>query len=90
MTTIKSWTTGLFGLACTVFGIWLRLQARDLAWPIEWSYSGPREDTIWAILEEAYQDVSLAIVVFGLLLILLVLAHWLWTPSLNSKEERQA
>jgi hypothetical protein len=90
MTTIKSWTTGLFGLTCTVFGIWLRLRARDLAWPIEWSYSGSREDTIWAIRERAYKDVSLAIVGFGLLILLLVLAHWLWTPPLNSKQERQA
>jgi hypothetical protein len=74
-----------------VCGIWLRLRARNLAWPIEWSYSGPREDTIWAIREQAYQDdVSLAIVGFGLLILLLVLAHWLWTAPLNSKQEREA
>jgi hypothetical protein len=90
MTTPKIWTTSLLGLTCTVFGIWLRLAARDLAWPIEWGYSGPREDTLWAIREQAYQDVSLAILGFGLLIILLVLATWLWTPPANSKQERQA
>ena len=46
-------TTILLGLSSTVIGVWLRLKAHDLAWPIEWGYSGPREDTIWAIQERA-------------------------------------
>jgi len=89
MTTMKYFITGLLGLGCTFVGIWLRFTARDLAWPIEWKYSGPREDTIWAIREHAYQDLGLVILGFGLLIIILVLAKWLWSPLTNSKPERQ-
>ena len=84
MTAFKSRFTSLLGLICTAAGIWLRLKARDLAWPQEWSYSGPREDTIWAIQEHAYQDLSLAILGFGLLLLIVVLVHWLWSPVTNT------
>ena len=41
--------TTILGIACTWTGIWLRLKANDLAWPREWGYRGPREDTIWAM-----------------------------------------
>ena len=88
--TIKSYFTSILGLSSTAVGVWLRLAARDLAWPAEWSYSGPREDTLWAIRERAYQDLGLAILGFGLLTMILVLANWLWTPPTNSKPERQA
>ena len=73
--------TIIFGVSCTWIGIWLRLKAHDLAWPMEWGYGGPREDTIWAIRERAYQDISLAILAFGLLVLALVLFHWLQAPS---------
>ena len=86
MTTYKSFSASILGLICTVFGIWLRLQSRNLAWPATWDYSGPRQDTIWAIREQAYQDASLAILGFGLLAILLVLANWLWASPANHQE----
>ena len=70
--------------------MWLRLKAYDLAWPLEWEYGGPREDTIWAIREHAYQDISLVILAFGLLLLTMVLVHWLWSPVAERKQERQA
>ena len=89
MTAFKSRFISLLGLICTAVGVWLRLKARDLAWPREWSYSGPREDTIWAIQEHTYQDLSLAILGFGLLLLIVVLVHWLWLPVAESKQERQ-
>jgi hypothetical protein len=54
-----------------------------LAWPTQWSYSGPREDTIWAIREYAYQDVSLMILGFGLLVIIIGLINWLWSANIN-------
>ena len=85
MTAFKSRFTSLLGLVCTVVGVWLRLKAHDLAWPREWSYSGPREDTLWAIREHAYQDLGLAILGFGLLIFLLVLANWLRVPPANHK-----
>ncbi|HLO14709.1 MAG TPA: hypothetical protein VK206_07770 [Anaerolineales bacterium] len=78
---IRYFITSTLGLICAVVGIWLRFAARDLAWPLQWSYSGPREDTIWAIREHAYQDVSLAILSFGLALIAIVLVTWLWLPA---------
>lgn len=83
MRAIGFFVTTILGIGCTWTGIWLRLKAHDLAWPLEWGYSGPREDTIWAIREHAYQDVSMAILAFGLLLLTLVLFHWLRTPRAN-------
>jgi len=88
MTRIKYFITSILGLSCIGVGIWLRLAAHELAWPIQWAYSGPREDTPWAIREHAYQDLSLAVLGFGLLIIILVLANWLWSPSASSKPER--
>jgi hypothetical protein len=76
---IKYLITSIVGLSCTAVGIWLRLAARELAWPTEVGYSGPREETIWAIQEHAYQDLSLVILGFGLLVILIVLVNWLWS-----------
>jgi hypothetical protein len=72
-----------------IVGVWLRLKAYDLAWPLEWSYGGPREDTVWAIREHAYQDLSLVILSFGMLMLIIVLIHWLWSPVADTKEERQ-
>jgi len=77
---MKYWITSLLGLSCSAVGVWLRLSARDLAWPTDFSYSGPQEDTIWAIHEHAYQDLSLAILGFGLVVLLLVLVNWLGYP----------
>lgn len=80
MTGFKSCAATTLGFLCTALGVWLRLRAHNLAWPIEWGYSGPRQDTLWAIREHAYQDIALVVLGFGLLLLLLVLASWLWTP----------
>lgn len=66
------------GLVSTLAGVLLRLSAYDLAWPATFSYGGPREDTIWYIREQAYQDLSLALIAFGLLVLLLIAANWLW------------
>ena len=81
MIIIRSFVASILGLACTATGIWFRLAAHDLAWPIEWGYSGPREDTLWAIRENAYEDISLFILGFGLLVISVVLVKWLWSPA---------
>jgi hypothetical protein len=85
MKTFRYFITTILGISCTWFGIWLRLKAHDLAWPLEWGYSGPREDTIWAIHERAYQDISLAILAFGLLLLAMILFRWLRAPSANNE-----
>ena len=54
-----------------LFGVILRLSARALAWPGEWTYSGDRAQTRWAFAEAAYIDLSLFALAFGLALILL-------------------
>jgi hypothetical protein len=42
LTVFKTRFISLLGLICTAAaGVWLRLKARDLAWPREWSYGGP-------------------------------------------------
>lgn len=81
MTRIKQLIAATIGLFVAIFGVRLRLAAYDLAWPNQFSYSGPRENTIWAIREQAYQDVGLVLTVFGLVVLLVVLVNWLWTPS---------
>ena len=89
MTILKSSAISILGLSCTAVGAWLRLAARDLAWPREWSYTGPRDATLWAFREHGYQDLALLLLGFGLLIILLVLAKSLWSLPTNSKQERQ-
>jgi hypothetical protein len=66
------------GIVSAIAGALLRLRATALAWPTSFSYSGPRSDTIWAIQERAYQDIGLMLLAFGLLVLLVVLASWLW------------
>ncbi len=90
MKTCGYWTTTILGISCTGIGIWLRLKAYDLAWPVEWDYSGPRENTIWAIREHAYQDISLSILAFGLLLLAMVLFHWLQARNANGQPGTQS
>ena len=89
MTTLKTRTVTMLGLASIIVGVWLRLNAYALAWPTEWSYGGSREDTIWAIREHAYQDLSLIVLSFGLLVLIVVLIYWLWSPVADTREERQ-
>ena len=74
------------GILVALFGLLLRLSARWLAWPIVYNYTGPRENTEWAIMERAYPDVSLILMVFGLTLVVISFRKWLWdeTPSNSS------
>ena len=69
----------MLGLVFSASGAYLRLSAKDLVWPKNYSYSGPREATEWAIKERAYEDLGLALLAFGLTVLLLALAHWLWS-----------
>lgn len=76
----KQIKVGILGTFFTIFGILLRLFAKDIAWPKEYSFSGPRENTLWAIREGAYQDIGLGFLIFGLAIILVIVINWLWTP----------
>jgi hypothetical protein len=69
---------GGLGVVAALVGVWRQLAATELAWPREFSYSGARSDTVWAIREQAYQDIGFVLLAFGLLLVLVGLVHWLW------------
>jgi hypothetical protein len=65
------------GAAVAYTGTVLRFGAKSMSWPKEYSYSGPREATDWAILERAYQDFGLCLIVFGFALLLVTFSKWL-------------
>lgn len=66
------------GLILFVVGILLRLSARAIAWPTEYSYSGERENTVWAIRELALIEIGTALFIFGLIVVLLVIVKFLF------------
>lgn len=66
------------GLISFVVGILLRLNARAIAWPTEYSYSGERENTVWAIRELALIEIGTALFIFGLIVVLLVIVKFLF------------
>ncbi len=68
----------LAGLISFAVGILLRLNASGMSWPQEYSYSGEREDTVWAIRELALIEIGTALFIFGLVVILLVIAKLLF------------
>ena len=70
-----------WGVIAALLGLLLRLGARWLAWPTTYSYGGPRENTEWAILERAYSDVSLILMIFGLTLVVITFRKWLWDET---------
>ena len=47
----------------------IRLSAREIAWPSSYSFTGPRENTKWAIQKAAISDVSLVIMVISSMLL---------------------
>lgn len=58
------------GIVVMVFGMTLRFNAHDLAWPQSYGYSGPREGTEWAIREGAINDIGMGLFhVGGMLLV---------------------
>lgn len=82
----KQFKVGILGVVFSIFGMLLRLFASDIVWPNEYSYSGPRENTLWAIREKAYQDIGLAFLIFGLVVLVVVVINWLWTPLSEGKD----
>jgi hypothetical protein len=70
-----------WGVIAALLGLLLRLGARWLAWPTTYSYGVPRENTDWAILERAYSDVSLILMIFGLTLVVITFRKWLWDET---------
>jgi hypothetical protein len=85
---------GLIGSAMlTLFGAILRLNAHAMAWPRQFSYSGPASDTIWGRQEVAIGQIGMALMFAGILIFVVTYLHWLFDKSqtdenalLNSKE----
>lgn len=69
------------GLVTSIIGILLRLNANGMAWPASYSYGGAREDTVWAIKEQIYNDIGTTLMFFGLALIFMVFMNILWTKE---------
>ena len=57
--------TQLIGLLSILSGALLRSVSYRLAWPSSYSYSGRREATICAFLENLYANLGLALLIFG-------------------------
>jgi hypothetical protein len=49
--------------------VWLRINSKELAWPTTANWSGPRENTSWAIREAALNDVAIALLALGVLVL---------------------
>ncbi len=69
------------GAISTIFGTLLHLFSTNIAWPKEYSFSGARENTAWAIKEAAYQNIGIIFLIFGLAIVLVTIINWLWTSS---------
>lgn len=82
----KQKKTFIIGIISTILGVLLRISARSIAWPNEYGYSGPRENTIWAIKEQAYQDIGMLIMMFGLAVLIVLIVNWLWMPKSLEKK----
>jgi hypothetical protein len=68
------------GTLISASGAQLCLTATALAWPREFSYSGPRESTVWAIQKRLYQQIGFMILAFGLAILLATLIIWMIAP----------
>jgi hypothetical protein len=75
-----------WGVIVAFLGLLLRLGAQGLAWPSQYSYGGPRENTEWAIMERAYSDVSLILMIFGLTLVVITFSKWLRDETSSNSE----
>lgn len=68
-----------FAIVGFVGAIVLRWSAHWLAWPRQWSYSGDRADTVWAVREAALIDISYFVAAPSIILLVLVAVHWLFS-----------
>lgn len=75
------------GIVSFILGALLRWNAKEIVWPRDYCYSGPRESTSWAIKELALSEISTAIYVFGLVIILILIAKYVFQVEEKSSEE---
>lgn len=60
----------------------LLIFAINIVWHKEYSYTGERENAVWAIKEAAYQNIGLIFSIYGLAILLVMMINWLWTTSI--------
>jgi len=85
---MKKTQIGLIGSVILSFvGMLLRLNARALAWPQNYSYSGSRADTQWARQEDAIGQVGLIFMCVGGLLLVVTYVYWLFGVAANNADK---
>jgi hypothetical protein len=62
----------------TLIGVCLRLNAHSMAWPTQFSFSGPASDTPWAHQEYAIGQIGLALMFAGILIFVVTYFYWLF------------
>ena len=73
---------GLIGSAVlTLIGVVLRLNAHAMAWPTQYSFSGPASETPWAKQEIAIGQIGMALMFAGILIFVATYFHWLFTKE---------
>ncbi|MBS7528811.1 hypothetical protein KHM83_19265 [Fusibacter paucivorans] len=77
-------TTSIIGIISFIIGAILRLSARNLAWPKEYSYGVDRSETAWAIFENGLSDISMMIMLFGVIVCAITVVRYLWTQEKNN------
>jgi hypothetical protein len=70
-----------------LLGMILRLNARAIAWPDSYSYSGARADTAWARQEDAIGQVGLALMCIGGLLFVATYFYWLFAADTKKSDK---
>ncbi len=76
--TTKEHTGFIASLVMIGFGIFIRLNAREWAWPAQYGFSGPRENTQWAGREAAIGEIGLVLMGIGGLFLVATYLHWLF------------
>ena len=76
----------VIGTVAYILGIIFRLNETEVAWPNEYSYSGERANTVWAIKEQVILDIGLSLMVFGLVIIVISIISILWNTQKQTKE----
>lgn len=69
------------GIILYISGIVLKLNASSIAWPSNYSFSGERADTIWAIKENTILCIGSSLLIFGMILVLISVVSILWNQK---------
>lgn len=73
-----------------LLGVTLRLNARAMAWPQHYTFSGSRADTSWARQEDAIGQVGLVLMCIGGLLFVATYCYWLFAIAAKKTEKDES